>query len=652
MTGAADDARRALEAIVARLPAGEARPGQLEMCSAVAEALAGGRHLVVEAGTGVGKSLAYLVPAVLSGRRVVVATARKPLQDQLIRKDIPFLDAALPGKVDAAVLKGRSNYLCLAKLDEALGGGDGQAQLSGLGNRRLRAALERLRDWADATPSGDLAEAPVAVDAALAGLVTVSARECPGAAHCPRGDDCLAVHAVERARQARLVVTNIDLYCFDAAARGGVLGEHDAVVIDEAHELEAVATRTFGLELGRRRLVWLAGQLRSLLTRGADEPARVEAAGDQLEDALAGFAGREVEAGTAPVAAALVAADAAVAQALEVVRRLPASADRTGARRPRVLQAASSLLGDLRGAQAPRDGDVAWVPDGDDPVLRVAPVDVGPTLDEFVYTRHTAVLTSATLSVGGDVEPLAQRLGLRAPGGHTALRVASPFRYREQARLYCARHLPDPRRSGFDEAALAELGGLVEAAGGRTLALFTSHRMLRLAAERLRDRFAWPVLVQEGAPTPALLEQFRDDERACLLATMGFWQGVDVPGPSLSLVAMDRLPFPSPRDPLLAARRRAAEQDGQPAFEAVDLPIAATLLAQGAGRLIRTTTDRGVVAVLDRRLAVARYRPALLASLPPMHRTVDGDEVRRFLSSLAAERPPAGNPAPAGGRPR
>ena len=651
------EARRELEAILRALPGGERRQAQLEMCEAVAEALAAGDHLIVEAGTGVGKSLAYLVPAVLSGKRIVVATARKPLQDQLIGKDIPFLAHALARetaaggvgapptgrhRVDAAVLKGRSNYLCLAKLHEAGGGPQGELLADARGD-----AVVQMAAWAGTTESGDLADAPIVLDAGLRALLTVSARECPGAAACEQGEACLAERALERARDAQLVVTNIDLYCLDVSIGGGLLGEHDAVVIDEAHELEAIASRTFGLELGRRRLGWLAGQLRGVLVAGAEEPHRLEQAGEGLATALAGFAGQRVEAGDESIGRALAVADQAVSDAVGVLRKLSRKGDRDG-RRERCLRAASSLLEDVRAARAPGPGYVAWVPKGEEPVLHAAPVDIGPALAKLIYSRRTTVLTSATLSVGGTMTPIAHRVGLRpellSEHGSEAppfrqLRVGSPFPYRRHAYLYVAAHLPDPRRAPaeFDQAALEELAGLVEAAGGRTLALFTTHRMLRIAAEALRTRFPWTVLVQEGPPQPGLVARFRPDEQACLLATMGFWQGIDVPGPSLNLVVIDRLPFPPPGDPLLDARREAARLAGRNPFETVDLPLAATQLAQGAGRLVRSATDRGVVAVLDRRLARARYRAALLESLPPMRRTIDPVEVRRFLGALAQE---------------
>ena len=625
-------ARSTLESIVFKLPGGEQRDGQLEMCEAVADAIENGEHLVVEAGTGVGKSLAYLVAAVLSDHRVVVATARKPLQDQLIQKDIPFVATALPGKVHAAVLKGRSNYLCLAKLAEARR--DATAQL-GLDSRAE--AFERLAKWADGAASGDLASAPMMLSRSMRSAVTVSAQECPGAKECPQGDDCLAERALDQARDAALVVTNIDLYCLDMAIGGGLLGDHDVVVIDEAHELESIASRILGLELGRRRLSWLAGQLRGLLVADAPEPRRLDQAGEALASAFSSFGGQRVDVDDRTVQDALTIADDAVARALEVLRRLPASgaAERDG-RRPRCIQAASSILEDLRRARAPRQGDVAWVPEGDEAVLHIAPVNVGPPLAELIHAKRTTVLTSATLSVGGSLDPITDRLGLGTGPPVRKLRVTSPFDYRNEARLYCAAHLPNPKRADeFDAPALEELATLVEAAKGRTLALFTTHRMLRLASETLSSRFDWPVLVQDGPPEPGLIERFRDDEQSCLLATMGYWQGVDVPGRSLSLVVIDRLPFPPLRDPLLEARREAARAAGRNPFEVVDLPVAATLLAQGAGRLIRSMTDRGVVAVLDRRLARAGYRRVILDSLPPMRRMVDGDEVRRFLASIA-----------------
>jgi ATP-dependent DNA helicase DinG len=389
--------------------------------------------------------------------------------------------------------------------------------------------------------------------------------------------------------------------------------------------------------LGRRRLSWLAGQLRGLLVADAPEPRRLDQAGEALASAFSSFCGQRVDVDDRTVQDALTIADDAVARALEVLRRLPASgaAERDG-RRPRCIQAASSILEDLRRARAPRQGDVAWVPEGDEAVLHIAPVNVGPPLAELIHAKRTTVLTSATLSVGGSLDPITDRLGLGTGPPVRKLRVTSPFDYRNEARLYCAAHLPNPKRADeFDAPALEELATLVEAAKGRTLALFTTHRMLRLASETLSSRFDWPVLVQDGPPEPGLIERFRDDEQSCLLATMGYWQGVDVPGRSLSLVVIDRLPFPPLRDPLLEARREAARAAGRNPFEVVDLPVAATLLAQGAGRLIRSMTDRGVVAVLDRRLARAGYRRVILDSLPPMRRMVDGDEVRRFLASIA-----------------
>ncbi|HVL26796.1 MAG TPA: ATP-dependent DNA helicase, partial [Acidimicrobiales bacterium] len=426
-------ARTALQSLIDRLPGGETREGQLEMCAAVADALKTGEHLVVEAGTGVGKSLAYLVAAVRSGLRVVVATARKPLQDQLIRKDVPFVASAFP--VEAAVLKGRSNYLCLAKLAEvasAAGVGDSQGRLL---TETRTAALTRLAEWVAEPGAGDLADAPVPVDGGLRALVTVAAQECPGASQCRFGQDCLAERALERARSARLVVTNIDLYCLDLLIGGGLLGEHDAVVVDEAHELEAIASRILGLELGRRRFTWLAAQLRGLLVGEADEPARLDRVGDHLQAAFAELAGQRVDPTGPALSGVLAAADEALAGVTEVLRKID-----DDDRRPRCLQAASSLLTDVRTARTPPAGQVAWVPEGTEAVLRLAPIDVGPTLALRMHAKRTTVLTSATLSVAGSLAPLAARLGLgphKGPpsGNARLLRVSSPFDYRNQALL-------------------------------------------------------------------------------------------------------------------------------------------------------------------------------------------------------------------------
>lgn len=636
MTEAAEAAGLAVEAldkVVVRLAAGEDRPGQREMCAAVAGALEGERHLLVEAGTGVGKSLAYLVPAILSGKRVVVTTATKALQDQLVGKDVPFLQEHLGADFEAVVLKGRANYLCMARLREATDDGADDRQLRLVPSKARRDTLPELARWAPTAASGERGDLPVEVSSLLWDALTVGPNECPGARRCPQGEECFAERARERALGADLVIVNTHLYCLDMALDGALLGEHDAVVVDEAHTLEETAAAVFGLALGPARFSWLAAQLRGVLVRDASEVEATERLAGAFGRALEPLGGRRVDPRDGNLATAVATAGQVMAGVMKTLRGLEVT-ESAESRRLRVLQAADGLARELAFLPEMDAGHVAWVEEGDSVNLRVAPVDVGPLLAERLFSRRTTVLTSATLSVGGEVSATAWGLGLRDGDASQGLRVSSPFDYRAQGLLYCPAHLPEPRDDGFLDAAVEELGGLIEAAGGRTLALFTSYRAMDAAADALRDRWSWRVLVQDEAPRAQLLAEFVEDEQACLFATMAFWQGVDVPGDALRLVVIDKLPFGRPDEPLTQARREAAEAKGRSGFETVDLPRAARLLAQGVGRLIRTTTDRGVVAVLDRRLATARYRQAILGSLPPLRRSVDGDEVRAFLRAL------------------
>jgi len=442
------------------------------------------------------------------------------------------------------------------------------------------------------------------------------------------GEECFAELARGRAADADVVVVNTHLYGTHLASGGFVLPPHDVVVFDEAHALEDVMADALGLSLGPGRLQALARAVRGVLGDG-DSPAGLDDAATRLARALEPHAGRRLNAGDdADVAAALTLAADRVARTLGALRQAGDEATAAG-RRMRAVKAAGSLAEDLAAALAPGDDDVAWV-DGPAhaPTLAVAPVDVGPALAERLWSQvATAVLTSATIPSN-----LAARVGL-AQDRHDALEVGSPFDFERNALLYCAAHLPDPRHPEHEAAMHEELVSLVEAAGGRTLALFTSWRAMRAAAEAVRARVRWRILTQDELPKPALLATFTAEETACLFATMGFWQGVDVPGPSLSLVAIDRVPFPRPDEPLLQARR---ERAGPGAFRSVDLPRAATLLARGAGRLVRSASARGVVAVLDPRLASAGYRWDLVRALPPMARTREPGDLEAFLAALPA----------------
>jgi ATP-dependent DNA helicase DinG len=617
----------ALRRAVAALPGeGEERPGQLAMAEAVAEAIADGRHLVVQAGTGTGKSLAYLVPALLGGQKVVVATATKALQDQLAGKDLPLLARTLDTPVDFAVLKGRSNYLCVQRVRE-VAGGDEQLELDeSVGE--LGREVAKLIEWATTSETADRAELPFEPRPRAWASVSVSAMDCPGASRCPSGDVCFAERARQRAEEAQVVVVNTHLYAAHLASGGHVLPEHDVVVFDEAHEVEDIASSALGLELGASRFRALVRAARPVV-----EPADnavldgLDGAGLRLENALAPWRGKRLPPGLGDEVGAVV--QLAMERANRAVTALR-KGDVDDPRRARALQAAGHLVGDLGFAVGAADGWVAWAEGPEhSPLLRVAPVDVGELLAERLWDEVTAVLTSATIP-----PRLAARLGIPADR-HTALDVGSPFPYEEHGLLYCAAHLPDPRSPQYEAAMHDEMEALIRLAGGRTLALFTSWRAMQAAADALAGRLPWPVLTQADLPKPALVEAFSSDERTCLFATMGFWQGIDVPGPALSQVVIDRLPFPRPDEPLLQARRDRA---GAAAFRTVDLPRAATLLAQGAGRLIRSGVDRGVVAVLDPRLAKAGYRWDLVRALPPMRRTKDRTDVEAFLSEALAGR--------------
>jgi len=613
-----------LASVVAALPGGgEARPGQRDMAVAVAGAIAGGRHLVVRAGTGTGKSLAYLLPAVLSGRKVVVATASKALQDQLATKDLPLLRDRIDLPFDWAVVKGRANYVCLQRLDE-IEAGLTQAELQ-LGGESAQAELDRLVEWAHTTATGDRAELDTEPSARAWSALSVSGDECPGAARCPRGGDCFAEAARSRAAEADIVVANLALYGVNIGSGDRVLPEHDVVVVDECHQLEDILSSTLGFELGSTRFAGFAGRVRSIVADQQLAAAVIDAGAGVLATLRTHIGRRLPRPLPDEVVDAVVLLRSrveAVSTALRAIQTTVADADQ---RRARAQRLATALTDELDVVLDLPENYVAWVPDGGDPRLAVAPVEVGPVLGATVWGARTAVLTSATIPSG-----MARRVGLPT-GGFDELDVGSPFDYEQHGLLYCALHLPDPRDAGYRDALHDELRALITAAGGRTLALFTSWRALEAAVAALRPVLPFPVLAQGELPVPRLIEQFRADPATCLFATTGLFQGIDVPGETLSLVTIDRLPFPRPDDPLLEARRDRA---GAAAFATIDVPRAATLLAQAAGRLIRTGTDRGVVAVFDRRLGTARYRWEIIRALPPFARTRHRADVETFLDEI------------------
>ncbi len=619
----------ALGAITAALPDAEHRPGQERMAELVAAAIAADRHLVVQAGTGTGKTLAYLVPAITSGARTVVATATKALQDQLATKDLPFLASTLTTPFEWAVLKGRSNYVCVQRLDEVQQqGSDGQLELDGMG-APAREEIRRLARWARRTTSGDSAELTWAPSDAAWRAVSVGSDECPGAARCPKGQSCFAERARWRAAEADVIVVNTHLYGLHVGSDGVILPEHDVVVFDEAHVLEDVMSDTIGVQIAPGRFVTLAGVVRRIL----DDPqllAGVIELADELREALGPFAGQRLPVPYPDsVQAALAEARLRLDRIVSALVAIEPATEDAEQRKLRAQLITGRAIEQLDLALAEHDGYVDFVSGSPElPRLEIAPLDVAPMLAEGVWGRHRAILTSATIP-----SSLPARVGLPADRVDVA-DVGSPFDYEHQALLYCALHVPDPRAEGYREAVHDELAALITAAGGRTLALFTSWKAMEAAATAVRDRVDVPILTQRDLPKPALVARFAADEATCIFATAGFFQGVDVPGRTLSLVVIDRLPFPRPDDPLLSARR---ERLGPAAFGAIDLPRASMLLAQAAGRLIRNTTDRGVVAVLDRRLGTARYRWEIVRALPPMRRTRDRAEVETFLGQITAQ---------------
>ncbi|GEB49978.1 MULTISPECIES: ATP-dependent DNA helicase [Streptomyces] len=631
---------------------GTERPGQAAMAEAVAEAVQDGRHLLVQAGTGTGKSLGYLVPALAHGDRVVVATATLALQRQLVERDLPrTVDALHPllrRRPQYAMLKGRSNYVCLHRLHE----GVPQEEDDGLFDpfesaeptSRLGKDLLRLRDWSDETETGDRDDLTPGVSDRAWAQVSVSSRECLGASKCAYGAECFAEAARERAKLADVIVTNHALLAIDAIEGAPVLPGHDVLIVDEAHEL---VSRVTGVATGEltpgavnravRRAAKLVDEKAADQLQTASEtferlmelalPGRLESLPEDLQYALMALR----DAGRTCLSALENTRDSSVQDEDAVRKQARASVEN-------VHDVAERILLDS-------EFDVVWYERNErfGASLRVAPLTVAGLLREKLFADRSVVLTSATLKLGGDFNGVGASLGLAPEGlgeeaGETppwrGLDVGSPFDYRKQGILYVASHLSPPGRDASRSDMLDELAELVEAAGGRTLGLFSSMRGARTAAEELRGRLGTPILLQGEETLGELIRRFAEDAETCLFGTLSLWQGVDVPGVNCQLVVMDRVPFPRPDDPLMSARQKAVEEAGGNGFMAVAATHAALLMAQGAGRLVRATGDRGVVAVLDPRLERARYGGFLRASMPDFWYTTDRNQVRRSLAAI------------------
>jgi ATP-dependent DNA helicase DinG len=681
----------ALLAAAVRSIGGVPREGQQVMADAVQTALDSGRHLLVQAGTGTGKSLGYLVPGTAHAVRgklpVVISTATLALQAQIVDRDLPRLAGALTPLLGRRptwqLVKGRRNYLCVHKLDGGFPDSDTLFDTlydppeptpdhtdravghpapapamtfgpSGSGSGRLGREVVRLREWAETTKTGDRDELVPGVSERAWRQVSVSAQECLGS-RCPMVGDCHVEISRERARHVDVVVTNHAFVAIDSFEGRQMLPEHDVLILDEAHEFADRVTAVITDELTPAGIDAAARSARRI---GIGDSAPLDVAGETLEGVLAGIPDGRLEHGLPEGLHAAVGSirDAARLVLTSIQQLGPdKGGDADGGRQ--VARASVTEVFDVAERLAADDGrpgghDVVWVSrskrlDGSERVgLHVAPLSVAGLLREKLFGDRTVILTSATLALGGSFDSAAGSVGLLGGGdapNWQGLDVGSPFDYPRQGILYLAKHLPAPGRDGTSPQVFDELAELITAAGGRTLGLFSSRRAADAAAEAMRERLDVPILCQGDDATPTLVREFARDARTCLFGTLSLWQGVDVPGPACQLVVVDRIPFPRPDDPLASARQRAVAQAGGNGFMSVAAVHAALRLAQGVGRLVRTSDDKGVVAVLDPRLATARYGGFLRTSLPPFWTTTDKSVVlealRRIDATAGAVRP-------------
>ncbi len=616
------------------------RDAQVRMAEAVELNLRQHGSLVVEAGTGIGKTLAYLVPTLLSGARAIVSTGTKTLQDQLFFRDLPLVRETLGLSLRPALLKGRANYLCLHRMD--LARSDGR-----LPSREAVAELHALLDWAARSVDGDLSLAGVvSEDSGLMPLVTSTVDNCLGA-ECPRFEECFVAGARREAQEADIVVVNHHLLFADMAIKqsgfGEVLPGAEVFIVDEAHQAPETASQFFSTSLSARQIDDLC---RDFLAESAGVSGALAVLRDPLANCLQRI--REIQSVVAermPERGSwnLLVSEPALREALQRLDQAVADlADTAGGLRGggRGLDACLDRLALVQASldrldEPPSAGEVRWFERrGRGFALHITPLDVAEVFNAFRETMDASwIFTSATLAVDGDFSHFTSRLGLNDAA---TLLLDSPFDYQRNARLWLPANLPEPRDPGFLQAVLDETVPLLRASRGRAFLLFTSHRALRQAHELLADRVPWPLFVQGEQPRSLLLEQFRQSGDGVLLGTASFWEGVDVIGDALTLVVIDKLPFATPDDPVIEARSELLRRAGGNPFMQLFLPQAVIALKQGAGRLIRDVNDRGVLVICDPRIRTRGYGRSFLSSLPPMALAADRREVEQFLEALHA----------------
>lgn len=629
---------------------GSERLGQQQMVATIVEGLAAGGHRIIQAGTGTGKSLGYLVPAAAhavseGGGTVVVSTATIALQRQLMEKDLPLLAATLAKEYGVtltyAVLKGRNNYVCLQKLHSDIPDPDGEA-LFEVSRGTLGDQAVAVRAWATSTDTGDKDDFGDDIDPRVWRAFSVNRRECVGESKCSYGEDCFTAKKRLQAQAAHIVVTNHALLAIDVVEGIPILPEHDIVVIDEGHEIVDRATGAITIELngaGVERAISRVGSQVSDQTMDALADAQ-----KAFEDAL--LASSDPTSGLTRLAfvdselllALTLIRDASHAGVTEMAPQKGEDPD-IAARNQRARGGLEELH-DFAGAFISQGNDsVLWIDhDGRPPTLHSAPLSVAHLLRDKLFAEKFAVVTSATLTTSGNFDAIAASLGLGSDKRTETIDVGSPFDYAQQGILYVAANLPPPGREGLDMATLDAMGELVEAAGGRTLILCSSWRAVEKAAEYLRVRCDSPLHVQrKGESVSLLVERFTTDIESTLIGTLSLWQGVDVPGDSCIQVIIDRIPFPRPDDPVMSARSARVDEAGGSGFRSVTLPRAGLLLAQASGRLIRSGQDKGVVSVLDSRLANSGYGSSLRKSMPPMWFTTDATIAISALERLRSE---------------